>query len=398
MNPAFNLVPPVSEIQSGLSERPMVSNGLLVLSNGMFFRGRIHGPFQATGELIFNTSMTGYQEILTDPSYHSQIINFTNPHIGNTGVNDIDIESDHVHVSGLILRDLEILASSWRKKHTLSQYLKKNHVVGMSGVDTREITKLLRQNGSLNACMMCNKNLSIEYMQNELDKFPGLIGQDLAKVVSTNKVYNWDKGCIDIYKNKSKDAKNKFRVIAYDFGIKLNILRILRDLDCEIMVVPADYPAKDVLANNPDGIFLSNGPGDPEACDYAVKNIREILKCRIPIFGICLGFQLLGISIGGKTTKMKFGHHGANHPVIDLETNNVLITSQNHGFMIDEGSLPSNVKLTHRSLFDDSLQGIEITDNLAYGFQGHPEASPGPHDIHHIFDKFLKYMSEKKNA
>ncbi len=351
-----------------------------------------------SGEVVFNTSMTGYQEILTDPSYHSQIINFTNPHIGNTGVNDIDIESDHVHVSGLILRDLEILASSWRKKHTLSQYLKKNHVVGMSGVDTREITKLLRQNGSLNACMMCNKNLSIEYMQNELDKFPGLIGQDLAKVVSTNKVYNWDKGRIDIYKNKSKDAKNKFRVIAYDFGIKLNILRILRDLDCEIMVVPADYPAKDVLANNPDGIFLSNGPGDPEACDYAVKNIREILKCRIPIFGICLGFQLLGISIGGKTTKMKFGHHGANHPVIDLETNNVLITSQNHGFMIDEGSLPSNVKLTHRSLFDDSLQGIEITDNLAYGFQGHPEASPGPHDIHHIFDKFLKYMSEKKNA
>ena len=375
------------------------NNAILLFENGTTFYGQSIGiDGIKPGEVVFNTSMTGYQEILTDPSYHSQIINFTNPHIGNTGVNDLDVESDQVHASGLIIRDLEILASSWRKKYTLSEYLKRNNIIGMSGVDTREITRLLRQNGSLNACMMCNKNLSLEDMKAELDKFPGLLGQDLAKVVSTNEAYNWNKGCIDLHKNKTKNAKSKFKVMAYDFGIKQNILRILRDLDCEVTVVPADCPAERVLAYNPDGIFLSNGPGDPEACDYAIKNIKEILKSKIPIFGICLGFQLLGISIGGRTVKMKFGHHGANHPVIDLETKNVLITSQNHGFMIDESSLPSNVKLTHRSLFDESLQGIEVTDNFAYGFQGHPEASPGPHDIYHIFDKFLKYMSERKNA
>ncbi len=375
------------------------NNAILLFENGTEFHGQSIGiDGIKSGEVVFNTSMTGYQEILTDPSYHSQIINFTNPHIGNTGINDLDLESNQIHVSGMIIRDSEIQASNWRKTSTLSEYLVRNKVIGMSGVDTREITRLLRDRGSLNACMMCNKNLSLDDMKSELNKFPGLVGQDLAKLVSTDKTYDWNEGSVDLYGKRLYQPNDKFKVIAYDFGIKQNILRILRDLGCNIKVVPATFPAKDVFEYNPDGIFLSNGPGDPEACHYAIKNIKEILKHKIPMFGICLGFQLLGISVGGKAIKMKFGHHGANHPVINLNTKKVLITSQNHGFMIDEKTLPPNVYLTHRSLFDDSLQGIELPDYYAYGFQGHPEASPGPHDIHHIFNKFISFMTEKKNA
>ena len=375
------------------------SNAILLFENGTKFHGQSIGiDGIKSGEVVFNTSMTGYQEILTDPSYHSQIINFTNPHIGNTGINDEDIESNQIHVSGMIIRDLEIQASSWRKTSTLSEYLVKNKVIGMSGVDTREITRLLRDKGSLNACMMCNKNLSSHDMAAELSKFPGLVGQDLAKLVTTKKIYDWNEGSIDLYDKRINKPRDELKVIAYDFGIKQNILRILKDLGCTIKVVPATFSAEEVQEHNPDGIFLSNGPGDPEASHNPVNNIKELLKHKIPIFGICLGFQLLGISVGGKAMKMKFGHHGANHPVIDLETKKVLITSQNHGFMIDEKSLPANIRLTHRSLFDDSLQGIELPDCYAYGFQGHPEASPGPHDIHHIFNKFISFMRESKNA
>jgi carbamoyl-phosphate synthase small subunit len=354
---------------------------LLALADGSLFYGESIGiAGQRVAEVVFNTAMTGYQEILTDPSYAQQIITFTYPHIGNVGVNPEDEESQGVFAAGLVIRDLPILESNWRSTETLASYLERNQVVSIASIDTRRLTRLLRAKGALNGCLVAGENINAEAAIQAAKDFAGLQGMDLAKQVSTKETYVWQ-----------SDA-TKYHVIAYDFGIKRNILKMLAERGCRVTVVPAQTPASEVLKQNPDGVFLSNGPGDPEPCDYAIAAIQQILAANIPVFGICLGHQLLGLANGAKTTKMKFGHHGANHPVQDLASASVLITSQNHGFAIDESSLPSNLKATHRSLFDGSLQGIKLVDKPAFSFQGHPEASPGPHDVAPLFDQFVELM------
>jgi carbamoyl-phosphate synthase small subunit len=381
-----------------MSNKPAI----LALANGNIFKGISIGvEGQTSGEVVFNTAMTGYQEILTDPSYAQQIITLTYPHIGNTGCNSEDVEANKIWASGLVIRDLPLLASNWRYEQTLSDYLKANQIVAIADIDTRRLTRILREEGAQNGCIVAGSEvdrLSDAELMHKAREFPGLKGMDLAKVVSTKEAYEWVEGSWYLEKGYSKPELSKlpFHVVAYDFGIKLAILRKLVDRGCRVTVVPAQTPAKDVLAMNPDGVFLSNGPGDPEPCDYAINAIREFLKTDIPVFGICLGHQLLGLATGANTVKMKFGHHGANHPVQDMRSKVVMITSQNHGFAVDEHTLPKNVEITHKSLFDGSLQGIRLTDKPAFSFQGHPEASPGPHDVAPLFDEFIKLIKVYK--
>jgi len=371
---------------------------ILVLKDGTVFRGTsIGAEGLAAGEVVFNTSMSGYQEILTDPSYCRQIVTLTYPHIGNTGANAVDVESDRVFASGLVIRDLPLLSSSWRKQWTLSDYLKQHGVVAIADIDTRRLTRILRDGGAQDGCLMAGKVNEKEALA-AARGFPGLVGMDLARVVSCGKPYAWDEGDWALGQGYGRLADPQYHVVAYDFGVKRNILRKLVSRHCRVTVVPAQMPAEEALALRPDGIFLSNGPGDPEPCDYAVRAIRQFLDAAIPLFGICLGHQLMGLASGGKTLKMKFGHHGANHPVQDLDTGRVMITSQNHGFAVDPASLPATARVTHVSLFDGSLQGFTRTDRPAFCFQGHPEASPGPHDVDYLFDRFVKLMEARKGA
>lgn len=369
----------------------MTLEAVLALEDGSIFKGvSIGAAGLATGEVVFNTAMTGYQEILTDPSYTQQMVTLTYPHIGNYGVCEDDNEASKICASGLIVRDLPSLHSNWRAQHSLKEVLLKQNVVAISEIDTRRLTRLLRTKGSLNGAILADVNPDPERALAQARAFPGLKGMDLAKVVSTKKPYEWKDGNAW---EPAVGAAGEFHVVAYDFGIKFNILRLLINHGARVTVVPAQTKAADVLALKPDGVFLSNGPGDPEPCDYAIEAIKEFIRVKIPLFGICLGHQLLGLAAGAKTLKMKFGHHGANHPVIDLKTKRVLITSQNHGFAVDESSLGAHIVATHRSLFDGSLQGIELTNAPAFSFQGHPEASPGPHDIGGLFEQFRQRMS-----
>jgi carbamoyl-phosphate synthase small subunit len=370
----------------------------LVLADGTVFQGRSIGARgMAVGEVVFNTAMTGYQEILTDPSYFRQIVTLTYPHIGNTGVNGEDWESDRVYAAGLVVRDLPRLHSSWRSPQTLDSFLKEQNVVAIADIDTRRLTRLLRSQGAQNGCLMAGK-IDTAQALGDARGFPGLARMDLAKVVTTQKRYEWSEGRWELGKGYRKIEQPRFHVVAYDYGIKRNILRMLAERGSRVTVVPAQFPAKEILRMKPDGVFLSNGPGDPEPCDYAIEAIGEILETTIiPVFGICLGHQLMGLASGAKTVKMKFGHHGANHPVKDLDTGRVVITSQNHGFAVDPATLPATLRATHVSLFDGSLQGFARTDRPAFCFQGHPEASPGPHDIGYLFDRFAMMMDAKKN-
>ncbi|HEC06303.1 MAG TPA: carbamoyl-phosphate synthase small subunit [Thiolapillus brandeum] len=373
----------------------MTNSAILVLEDGTVFHGRsIGAEGQTVGEVVFNTAMTGYQEILTDPSYLRQIVTLTYPHIGNTGVNQEDTESSSVHAAGLVVRDLPLLASNWRCEQSLQDYLRENGVIAIADIDTRKLTRILREQGAQAGCIQAGSHLDETVARAAAEVFPGLKGMDLAKEVTTDKAYTWKEATWDLQEGHvaREDSAEDLHVVAYDYGIKTNILRMLRDRGCRITVVPAQTPASDVLAMNPDGVFLSNGPGDPEPCDYAISAIQEVLAQNIPTFGICLGHQLLGLASGARTVKMKFGHHGANHPVQDLEAGTVMISSQNHGFAVDEESLPDNLQATHKSLFDGSLQGIHRTDKPAFGFQGHPEASPGPHDVAPVFDHFIQLM------
>ena len=374
----------------------MSEPAILVLADGSVFHGTSIGATGHTiGEVVFNTAMTGYQEILTDPSYFRQIVTLTYPHIGNTGANVEDLESNGVYAAGLIIRDLPILHSNFRSNQSLSDYLKENNVVAIADIDTRRLTRILRDKGAQAGCIMSGNIDEKKALELALS-FGSMAGKDLAQEVTTKETYQWTQGEWQLGTGYVETTAPEFNIVAYDFGVKRNILRMLAQRGCRITVVPAKTPAKDVLALNPDGIFLSNGPGDPEPCDYAIAAIKEILATKKPVFGICLGHQLLGLASGGKTKKMAFGHHGANHPVQDLNTQQVMITSQNHGFEVDEHSLPANVRVTHRSLFDNSVQGIELTDQVAYSFQGHPEASPGPHDVAYLFDKFIDAMRAAK--
>jgi len=373
---------------------------ILALEDGSIFEGfSIGAEGQATGEIVFNTAMTGYQEILTDPSYAQQIITFTYPHIGNTGTTSEDNESEKIWASGMVIRDLPMLESNFRSEQTLPDFLKQHNVVAICDIDTRRLTRILRDKGPQNGCLIAGGILEsdpVKGRETALEAaraFPGLVGMDLAKEVSTASSYKWEEGSWRLGKGHTTPKKpGQFNVVAYDFGVKRNILRMLTDRSCRVTVVPAQTPASEVLAMNPDGIFLSNGPGDPEPCDYAIEAIRKILDTGIPVFGICLGHQLLALASGANTVKMKLGHHGANHPVQELDSGRVFITSQNHGFAVDEQSLPDNVKATYKSLFDGSLQGIHLTNKPAFGFQGHPEASPGPHDIAPVFDHFIELI------
>ncbi|ADZ92855.1 glutamine-hydrolyzing carbamoyl-phosphate synthase small subunit [Marinomonas mediterranea] len=375
----------------------MATSAILALEDGTIFRGvSIGADGSSTAEVVFNTSMTGYQEILTDPSYARQMVTLTYPHIGNTGVNSEDEESSQVWCSGLIIRDLPLLASSWRQEETLSDYLKRKGVVGIADIDTRKLTRILREKGAQAGCIMAGDDLNEEDAVAAARAFPGLKGMDLAKEVTVKEQYEWTESTWDLVDGHTTPEKSDFHVVAYDFGVKRNILRMLVERGCRLTVVPAQTPASDVLALNPDGIFLSNGPGDPEPCDYAITAIKEILETEIPVFGICLGHQLLALASGAQTKKMKFGHHGANHPVQDIAKGIVMITSQNHGFAVDEDSLPANLEATHKSLFDGSLQGIARTDKKAFSFQGHPEASPGPHDVAPLFDQFIENIKATK--
>jgi len=375
------------------------NKAILALEDGTLFNGISIGyEANSVGEIVFNTAMTGYQEILSDPSYAQQIVTLTYPHIGNTGCNNNDNESEQTHVKGLVIKDLPQLASSWRKQETLHQYLVKNKIVAIAQLDTRELTKILRTKGAMKACIM-TQNIDDQSALQLANDFAGLENMDLAIKVTCQEPYQWHQGEFDLNNNDfATDGKKQLKVICYDYGVKHNILRILADLGCDITVVPANTSADKVLAMQPDGIFLSNGPGDPAACDYAITATQEILKSNIPLFGICLGHQILALASGAQTTKMKFGHHGANHPVQDLQTTEVMITSQNHGFAVDENTLPENLEITHKSLFDDSVQGIRRTDCFAYSFQGHPEASPGPHDAKRLFEPFIAAMQEKAHA
>jgi carbamoyl-phosphate synthase small subunit len=367
---------------------------ILVLKDGTVFRGvSIGAEGLAVGEVVFNTAMTGYQEILTDPSYCRQIVTLTYSHIGNTGANPVDMESDRIDAAGLVIRDLSLLASSWRKQWTLSDFLKQHGVPAIADIDTRRLTRILRDKGAQDGCLMAGRVDENEALK-AARGFPGLVGMDLAKVVSCGEPYEWDESVWKLGEGYGRRADSRFHVVAYDYGIKRNILRKLVSRGCRVTVVPAQTPADKALAMKPDGIFLSNGPGDPEPCDYAIRAIRRFLDIGIPTFGICLGHQLMGLASGAKTLKMKFGHHGANHPVQDLDTGRVMITSQNHGFSVDPATLPQTARVTHVSLFDGSLQGFARTDRPAFCFQGHPEASPGPHDVDYLFDKFARLMEE----
>ena len=372
---------------------------LLVLADGTVFRGRsIGAPGLAAGEVVFNTAMTGYQEILTDPSYCRQIVTLTYPHIGNTGVNAEDEEATKCHAAGLVVRDLPALLSNWRSQSDLGSYLKKNQLVAIADIDTRRLTRMLREKGAQNGCIAAGDADEARALA-EARKFPGLAGMDLAKVVTVDRPYEWTAGAWRLGKGFEETGGHRFHVVAYDYGIKRNILRLIVERGARVTVVPATFSAKEVLKMRPDGVFLSNGPGDPEPCDYAIEAIGEILDAtRIPVFGICLGHQLMGLASGAKTLKMKFGHHGANHPVKDLDTGQVVITSQTHGFAVDPQTLSKNLRATHVSLFDGSLQGLARTDRPAFCFQGHPEASPGPHDIGYLFDRFAKMMEDAKKS
>ena len=372
----------------------MSVSAVLALADGTVFNGiSIGAKGNTTGEVVFNTAMTGYQEILTDPSYARQIVTLTYPHIGNTGTTPEDQESSMVAPAGLVIRDLPLLESNWRSNLTLSEFLERGRIVAIAGIDTRKLTRILREKGAQAGCIMTGENIDPAAAVHAARRFPGLAGMDLAKVVTTRERYQWNDG--SIWRNPARPTlrpQQRLHVVAYDFGVKRNILRLLADAGCRMTVVPAETPAAEALALKPDGIFLSNGPGDPEPCTYAIEAIREFLKTEIPLFGICLGHQLLGLAAGAKTVKMKFGHHGANHPVQELATKRVMITSQNHGFAVDPATLPPNVRVTHVSLFDGSLQGIELTDRPAFSFQGHPEASPGPHDLLPLFERFTQAM------
>ncbi|EPC00088.1 carbamoyl phosphate synthase small subunit [Litchfieldella anticariensis FP35 = DSM 16096] len=376
---------------------------ILALEDGSVFHGTAIGADgQTSGEVVFNTAMTGYQEILTDPSYTRQIVTLTYPHIGNTGVNDEDVESGAIAAAGLVIRDLPLIASNFRSEQTLSDYLKSQNILGIADIDTRRLTRILRNKGAQNGAILAGdeaegENAVARALQ-AAREFPGLKGMDLAKVVSCQAPYEWSEGEWTLGAGYADTTMHErpFHVVACDYGVKRNILRMLASRGCRLTVVPAQTPASEVLAMNPDGVFLANGPGDPEPCDYAIAAIRDILETEIPVFGICLGHQLLALASGAKTVKMKFGHHGANHPVQDLDTGHVMITSQNHGFAADETTLPANVRATHRSLFDGSLQGIERIDLPAFSFQGHPEASPGPRDVAPLFDRFVKMMKERR--
>ena len=378
---------------------PAQPQALLALADGMVFRGRAVGAFgYATGEVVFNTAMTGYQEILTDPSYAGQIVTLTYPHVGNVGVNAEDVESRRVFAAGLVVRDLPHLASSWRRGEDLSEYLRESNVVGIADIDTRKLTRMLRDRGAQNGCIVAAEKLTEADAQAAVARAraaPSMAGLDLARVVSCTAPYEWTSGAWALGSGYRAMGAPKFHVVAYDFGAKHNILRLLAQRGCRMTVVPATTPAADVVAMKPDGVFLSNGPGDPEPCEYAIAAIRDLVDRGIPTFGICLGHQLLGLASGARTMKMKFGHHGANHPVLDKDTGQVVITSQNHGFAVDASTLPSNVRVTHVSLFDGSLQGIARTDRPAFSFQGHPEASPGPHDLGYLFDRFVKMMERR---
>jgi carbamoyl-phosphate synthase small subunit len=368
---------------------------ILALADGTLFRGQAIGASGASaGEVVFNTAMTGYQEILTDPSYAGQIVTLTYPHVGNTGVNAEDVESRQIHAAGLVIRDLPRVVSNWRSTQDLSAYLRDAGVLGICGIDTRKLARMLREHGAQNGCLMAGSVDAQEALRRAREA-PSMAGLDLAKVVSCRKPYEWAGSTWALGAGYRPSGTARFHVVAYDYGIKHNILRMLAERGCRVTVVPAQTPAKDALARRADGIFLSNGPGDPEPCDYAIEAIRGFLDAGIPTFGICLGHQLLGLAAGGKTLKMKFGHHGANHPVLDKDTGQVLITSQNHGFAVDPATLPANVRVTHVSLFDGSLQGIALTDKPAYSFQGHPEASPGPHDMGYLFDRFIRMLEKR---
>jgi carbamoyl-phosphate synthase small subunit len=377
----------------------MTTSALLVLADGSLFRGVSVGvPGCTVGEVVFNTAMTGYQEILTDPSYARQIVTLTYPHVGNTGCNAEDAESVRVQAAGLVIRDLPIMASNWRSQETLGAYLERNGIVAIAQIDTRRLTRILRDKGAQSGCIAAGEGISVDAALAAARAFPGLGGMDLAKVVSIDARKAWREGSYDLDRAAFAMPVRHFRVVAYDFGIKQNILRMLADRGCDITVVPAQTPASEVFALRPDGVFLSNGPGDPEPCDYAIAAIRAFIRAKLPLFGICLGHQLLGLAVGARTLKMKFGHHGANHPVLDLDSGRGMISSQNHGFAVDEATLPANARATHRSLFDGSLQGIALTDAPAFGFQGHPEASPGPHDAAGLFDRFIAQMREQGAA
>ena len=378
----------------------MTEKAVLALEDGTVFRGQGIGASAATcGEVVFNTAMSGYQEILTDPSYQQQLVCLTYPHIGNTGCNPQDNESGRVMAAGLIVRDCPQLASSWRMNTSLPDFLREQGIVAIAGIDTRKLTRILREKGAQRGAIVSGPEaVSAESAVELARSFPGMQGLDLARVVTTASAYEWTEGSWDLEASTWGSTAPHRHVVAYDFGVKRNILRLLADRGCRLTVVPATTPAEEVLALQPDGVFLSNGPGDPEPCDYAIRAIRRLLQHRIPIFGICLGHQLLSLATGARTIKMKFGHHGANHPVQDLATGKVMITSQNHGFAVDEATLPATVRATHRSLFDGSLQGIEVIDAPAFSFQGHPEASPGPHDIAGLFDRFVRDMQAGRTA
>jgi carbamoyl-phosphate synthase small subunit len=371
------------------------TSALLALEDGTVYHGESIGAIgQSVGEVVFNTSMTGYQEILSDPSYCRQIVTLTYPHIGNVGTNNDDNESGVIHASGLIIRELSPVMSSWRSEQPLDEYLKQNNVVGLAGIDTRSLTRLLREKGALKGCIVAGDNIDVDAAIEAARGFEGLKGMDLAKVVTTQEQYQWDKPCWQL-SGESTAVEQRFHVVAYDFGAKSNILRMLVERGCKLTVVPAQTPASEVLTMNPDGVFLSNGPGDPEPCDYAISAIQTLLEEDLPIFGICLGHQLLALACGAKTVKMKFGHHGANHPVQEGLAGLVMITSQNHGFAVDEASLPEELEATHFSLFDGTLQGIHHKTKPAFSFQGHPEASPGPQDAAPLFDHFIDLLASK---
>ena len=372
---------------------------ILALADGTIFQGfSIGASGHTAGEVVFNTAMTGYQEILTDPSYSRQIVTLTYPHIGNTGINSEDVESTKVHAAGLIIKDLPILTSNFRSTQTLGDYLKADNVVAISGIDTRKLTRILREKGAQSGAIVAGTDCTSEQALGLARSFPGLTGMDLAKVVSVGERYEWTETEWKLGGGFGRQNAAKYHVVAFDYGVKFNILRMLASRGCRITVLPAQSTAADALALKPDGIFLANGPGDPEPCDYAIAATRELIECGIPTFGICLGHQLMALASGAKTMKMKFGHHGANHPVQDIDTRQVMITSQNHGFAVDAASLPVNCRVTHVSLFDGSLQGFARTDRPAFCFQGHPEASPGPHDVAYLFDRFVAMMENKKNA
>ncbi len=374
----------------------MTQPAILALEDGTVFEGvSVGASGLSVGEVVFNTAMTGYQEILTDPSYARQLVTLTYPHIGNTGCTAQDDEAAQVWAAGLIVRDVPRRPSNWRNQQALPEWLRERGVVAIADIDTRKLTRLLRDRGAQNGALMAGDGIDADRAIEAARKFPGLKGMDLAKEVTARQSYPWSEGQLDLDSNTFVGSPAKYRVVAYDFGVKQNILRMLAERGCDVTVVPAQTPAAEVLAMNPDGVFLSNGPGDPAPCDYAIEAIREFVARKIPTYGICLGHQLLGLAIGAKTQKMKFGHHGANHPVIDLDSGRVMITSQNHGFAVDESTLPANARVTHRSLFDGSNQGFVLTDAPAFSFQGHPEASPGPHDVAPLFDQFIASMEAR---